>query len=133
MATETIIWTDGHGKEVSREINLTLNVEDFRGTPGYAQLVIAANRHLSIPTVERWLELVGVEVSRNWLYRRRWMFQDPKTVNKPGSKSDEDGKYARAVAIIRENRKMSVGRLSWLLRQHGITRCREWVRQHRCD
>jgi hypothetical protein len=128
-----ITWINGHGKKVTANINLTLNIEDFRGTPGYALLALAANMDTSVPTVEKWLWLVGVEVSARYLYRRRWMLQKPKTVNKPGPKENQDGRYAQAIRIMAENRTRSVRQLVWLLKQYGITRSREWVRQHRCD
>jgi hypothetical protein len=52
----TLTWTDGRGKEQTRETNLTLDIRDFRGTPGFPWLVIAANRHLSVDILRSWLE-----------------------------------------------------------------------------
>ncbi|RZU42709.1 hypothetical protein [Edaphobacter modestus] len=131
----TLRWTDGHGKEVSRQTNLTINIEDFKGTPGYPWLVIAANRHLSVDVLEMWLRVEGenYERSRSWIARRRWMFEDPNNVNKPGSKPNADGKDARAIAIMRENPKMSVRALARLLSKSGIRRGKDWVLRHRCD
>jgi hypothetical protein len=39
--------------EVSHEVNLSLDLRDFEGTPGFALLALAANRHLSIETLRR--------------------------------------------------------------------------------
>jgi hypothetical protein len=44
----TISRTDGHEKKQARETNLTLDIRDFLGTPGFPWLVIATNRHLSV-------------------------------------------------------------------------------------
>lgn len=132
---ETIRWTDLRGKEHTRETKNTIDIRDFKGLPGYPLLVLAANRHLSGGVLEMLLELEGGKNlrSRSWIYRRRWLFLDPKTVQGSGSQPNADGRDPRAVAIMRENPTLSLRDLSRLLAQHGIKRGKDWVRQHRCD
>lgn len=130
--TGKLFWTDGHGKEVSRPISYTLDTRNHRGEPGAALLLIAANTHLSIADLLRLLKLEGIERSRSWVRRRRWMFQQPDVVNSPG-KPNRDGKDERAREIMADNPTLSVRQLAWLLSKSGITRSREWVRMHRCD
>ena len=133
----TISWTTWRGKEITREINLTLDIRDFRGTPGYPLLVVAANTHLSISDIERFLEAEALELprvlrSRTWIQNRRWLFQQPGTDNyKP--QSDQDGKGAEARVIMAANSALSNRDLSDLLKEHGIKRSREWCRHHRGD
>ena len=133
----TMRWTNRHGKEITREIRHVIDIRDFRGTPGYPLLVVAANTHLSVADIERFLEdealsLRRVLRSRTWIQNRRWLFQQPGTDNyKP--QSDKDGKGAEARAIMAANSTLSNRDLSWLLKEHGIKRSREWCRHHRGD
>jgi hypothetical protein len=131
----TLRWTDLRGKEQTRETNRTININDFKGLPGYPLLVLAANRHLSGGVLEALLELAGGKNlrSRSWIYRRRWLFLDPETAQGSGPQPNADGRDPRAVAIMRENPTLSLRDLSRLLAQHGIKRGKDWVRQHRCD
>lgn len=131
-------WTNRRGKEETRVINHVIDIRDFRGTPGYSLLVVAANTNLSVRDIETFLrevearELPLVERGRNWVQRRRWLFQPPGTDNyKP--QSDLDGKHAQACAIMAANPTLSSRGLHWLLKEHGINRSREWCRHHRGD
>ena len=126
-------YTDGHNKEVFREVNETIDIRQFEGTPGYALLVIAANTHLSRADIWRWLRFIkGVERGDAWIRRRRWLFQQPGESSAPGTKPNADGKDKRALTIMRDTPRMSVRALARLLAQHGIKRGREFVRQNRC-
>jgi|ERR1700678_38844 len=129
----TLSWTDGRDKEVTRPLNYTLDIREHVGEPGWALLAIAANRHLSVADLLRLLSTEGVERSRSWISRRRWMFQPLDTVNSPGQKPNRDGKDDRAIAIMRDNTRKSVRQLVRLLKEANIGRSREWVRRHRCD
>ncbi len=128
----TMTWTDGRGREVTRELNQVIDVRDFVGTPGYAMLLVAANTALSVSDLLRFFWLSDVGRSRSWISRRRWMFQQPGTTNAV-AKPNKDGYEVRAVTIMGENPALSVRQLVHLLKEHGITRGREWVRMHRCD
>ncbi len=59
--TITMSWTDWRGKEIRRDINLTLDIRDFEGRPGYVWLFLAANCHLSYADIQRCIELQGDE------------------------------------------------------------------------
>lgn len=131
--TGTLTWTNGRGKEESRPINYTLDIREHIGEPGWALLAIAANTHLSVSDLVRLLDdLGGVERSRSWLQRRRWLFQQPGAVNAP-NKTNRDGKDNWAIGMMAENPTLSVRQLVRLLAKQGISRNREWVRCHRCD
>jgi hypothetical protein len=130
----TISFTDGRGKEQTRVINHVIDIRDYRGTPGYSMLVVAANRNLSGPDIEKFLwcearDLPWVERSLTWIKRRRWMFQPPDTDNT----RDRDRNYAWAVKIMQQYPTHSVRGLARILKKHGITRSSEWCRKHRCD
>jgi hypothetical protein len=131
--TQQLSWTDWRGKEVTRTINLVIDVRDFVGTPGYALLVVAANTHLSVGEIIRYFWCVKVERGRNWISRRRWLFQVPDALNACGNRPNADGKDARAVEIMRMFPTLSVRDLTAVLKENGISRGREWVRMHRCD
>jgi hypothetical protein len=132
----TMTWEDGHGRKVTREVRLTIDVRDFEGLAGYPWLVMAANPLLSGPDILRFLELkadeglVGVERNRSWIARRRWMFQ--RNDNLPGTRPNADGKDARALTIMEEHPTLSARKLSQLLKENGISRGKDWVQKNRC-
>jgi hypothetical protein len=128
----TMFWKDWRGNKITRNVNQVLDVRDFAGTPGYALLLIAANTNLSVSDIDRFLTTEGVERSRNWIQRRRWLFQQPGTAN-PTSPANADGKEERAAKIMRLNPRLSIRDLVKLLKENGVVRSREWVRMHRCD
>jgi hypothetical protein len=122
----TLSWTNRRGKVETRVINHVGNLQDFRGTPGYALLVIAFNTGLSISDLERFLEHEALEFprvlrSRTWIQNRRWLFQQPGTDNYK-DQADRDGKHAEAIAFIAANRELSVRHLAHLLKKQGIQR-----------
>ncbi len=123
-------WTDWRGKPQAREVKQTLDVRDFIGTPGYALLVVAANTHLSVADILYFVESRGVGRSRNWIQKRRWLFQLPGTKN-PIARPDGDGRHDEAIKIMAANPTLSLRNLALLLKEHGITRGREWLRQNR--
>lgn len=125
-------WTDWRGREHTREVNWVIDTRTHRGAPGHALLIIAANPHLSVSELKRLLRVLGVERSRNWLQKRRWLFQQPGTVNPDGIKPNADGRDDAALVLMRENPKKSLRDLSRLLAQHGIRRGKDWVRKNRC-
>lgn len=136
--TNTMYWTNWRGKKETRTINHVIDIRDFRGTPGYSMLVVAANTNLSAFDIELFLGLEArefplVERTPSWIKRRRWLFQRPGTNNYKNPPSDPDGKHARACEIMAENRTLSVRGLSRLLKDHGIKRSPEWCRKHRGD
>lgn len=129
----TLTWKNWRGKEESRVINYTLDIRENVQAPGWALLAVAANTHLSVSEMLRLLlDLGGVERSRSWLQRRRWLFQLPGTVNDP-HQTNKDGNNDRAILLMADNSTLSVRQLVWVLAKHGIKRGREWVRCHRCD
>jgi hypothetical protein len=133
----TMSWTNRHGKTERRTIKHVIDIRDFRGTPGYSMLVVAANTHLSVADIERFLAAESLELprvlrSQTWIQNRRWLFQQPGTDNyKP--QSDQDGKGAKAREIMAANPRLSNWSLSKLLKEHGIKRSKEWCRRHRGD
>lgn len=138
--TGKLSWTDWRGREVSREVRYTLDIRDFKRTPGFPLLLLAANPHLSMSEIERLLDCY-VRETRNekirrglkWLYSRRWLFLEPHISLSPGVKPNADGKGRRAVEIMRANPHESLISLCMILKRNGIRRGKEWVRQHRCD
>jgi hypothetical protein len=130
---DTMSWVDGRGHKVTRAVNQVINVRDFIGTPGYALLLVAANTNLSGGEIDRYLKhIAGVGRSRNWIQKRRWLFQPPGTSN-PTSPVNVDGKDALAREIMRMFPKLSVRDLAAVLKENGVVRSREWVRIHRCE
>lgn len=125
-------WTDWRGREVTRDVNQLIDVRDFLGTPGYALLLVAANPHLSGGDLVRYLLHVGVGRTRNWIYRRLWLFRQPGT-DRGATNANADGRDEQAIRVMREYPRLSVRKMAAKLKDHGITRGREWVRQHRCD
>lgn len=130
---DTMSWVDGRGHKVTRAVNQVINVRDFIGTPGYALLLVAANTNLSGGDIDRYFrDIAGVGRSRNWIQKRRWLFQPPGTSN-PTSPVNVDGKDARAREIMRMFPTLSVRDLAAVLKENGVVRSREWVRIHRCE
>jgi hypothetical protein len=128
----TMWWTNWGGDKITREVNQVIDVRDYLGTPGYALLILAANVNtLSAPEVARYLQHAGVGRSLTYLKKRRWLFQPPDTNNL--GRADRDRNEVRAIEIMREHPELSLRDLTVLLKKHGIKRCREWVRKHRCD
>lgn len=127
-------FTDGRGKKQTRTVNLTLDIRSMEGLAGYPWVLIAANPHLSIADIERFLccklddGLDGVLRSRSWIQRRLFLFRRPKS-----DRAHPDGKDERAIAIMQDYPTMSARNLSKLLKQHGINREKTWVWRHRCD
>ena len=131
----TMSWSDWRGKEISREVNLTLDIRDFEGRPGYVWLFLAANCHLSYADIQRCIELQGdedMERSRSWFQRRRWLFENPEKASFGGTKPNADGQDGRAIKIMRENPGVSARKLSQILRGRGIYRGKDWVLKNRC-
>ena len=131
--TTTLRWRDGRGKTQVRTINYVLDVRDYVGMPGFAMLVVAANRDVAATDVLRFLEYEGVGRSQTWVRRRRWMFQEEGTDNGFGNKVNADGRDGQAVQIMNANPTVSVRMLAAILKGRGIVRSREWVRIHRLD
>jgi len=131
----TLRWEGDSGKEQTREVNYVIDIRDYRGRPGFTWLVIAANPHLSVRALWWWLasEEGDYQRSQSWIYRRRWLFEDPMKANGIGRQPNVDGKDGRAIAIMRENPTMSARALSRLLKEHGIVRKKDWVLKHKCD
>jgi hypothetical protein len=128
-----LTWMDGRGKK-EREIDPVFDIRDFRGTPAFALLAVAVGSHsgMSIMEIVRWLNAEGIGRSWGWVQRRRWLSRPPGTVNRSGARANIDGLDDRAVTIMREYPTLSVRRLAWVLRENGIRRSSEWVRQNRC-
>ena len=131
--TGKITWTDWRGKEQVREVNYIIDIRDLKETPGAALLIMAANRHLTVRQLQDWMDRWGIERPESWISKRRGLFRDPNDPRRPGPKPNADGKDARAVAIMRENTRLSLRNLVRLLKENGIRREREWVRRHRCN
>jgi hypothetical protein len=130
--TGELTWTDYREREQSRPINFVSDFRDFDGTAGQAHLIIAANRHLSVSDLLRLLDVFGIERSRSWIQRRRWMYQDPETENPTGGRANADGKDERAIEIMRDNSTLSARDLVRLLADNNIRRSRNWVWRNRC-
>ena len=126
---ETLRFIDGHGREVTRPLNYVIDIRTFRETAGFALLFVAANTHLSV--LEIWLALrrQGIGRGRNWIQRRRWLFQPPGTVDR---RANRDGKDGKALAIMAEYPTASLRYIVARLKEHGIRRGKDWVRKRRC-
>jgi hypothetical protein len=121
---------DRYGREHVRTVNLTIDIRDFKGTAIFPWLLIAANPHLSVRDTQTVLLNVGEQNARSagWISRRRWMCFG---VGKTGSKRNADGLDDKARKIMAKNPHVSNRQLVYLLKQRGIRRSREWVRQNR--
>lgn len=128
----TLRWEDGHGREVSKEVKLTVpDVREFKGLAGYPFLLIAANPHLSGSELERLLESEGLPFSRSWIYRRMWMFRESSYAPPPLSIEDQRAIAIMKDAVLRANKKLSARKLVYVLKGRGIKRSKNWVWRHR--
>ena len=125
-------WVDGRGKKRQLAIDPVIDIRTFRGCPGYAQLIVLVGSYigLSVADMLRWLESEDIYRSATWVRRRRWLSQQPDTINSTG-RSNVDRQEARAIEIMRANTTLSVRRLAYVLGERGIKRSAEWVRQNR--
>jgi hypothetical protein len=126
--TLTLSRTNGRGKAEKKTVKQTLDIRDFKGRPGFALLLIAANPHLSVTDILECLRLHGVGRSRTWVTKRRWLFQDKVG---PGGKADVDGKDNAARKIMGNNPTLSLRDMSILLAENGIVRGKDWIRRNR--
>jgi hypothetical protein len=127
----TMTFGDGRGGEITREVNLEIDIQAFVGQAGYPWLVIAANPHLSAPYIMEWCASQDVNAIRSetWIKKRRWMFH-PKF--KSGGKRNADGKDERAIALMAEYTGLSLRDLRKVLAENGIVRGKDWIRLNRC-
>ncbi len=137
MRTTKLRYTRWDDREVCKEVRHELNVEDFKGMPGYALLIMAANPHLYATELQMFLNVAATDTNQcerslNWIRRRRWLFK-LANMEHLASRRNCDGKDEAAVAIMRENPSLSARDLAELLTSRGIRRSREWCRRHRCD
>ena len=128
---------DGHGRECVREVRQTLDARSFLGMPGYPWLVMAANPHLSLSDIVRFLNwqaraTPGVPRTESWVRRRRWLFLPLGVDTKRGPLS-RDGRDGTAAKIMAEHPKESARGLVRLLKARGITRSKNWCLKHRLD
>ena len=121
---------DRYGRKRVRTVNRIIDIADFKDKAGFAWLVMAANPHLSVRETQDVLANVGEQHERpvGWISRRRWLFHG---TGKPGMKRNADGQDEKARKIMEENPRLSNRRMAWLLRENGIDRSPEWVRQNR--
>ena len=131
--TVTRPYNDQYGHPFVRTVNYALNAQDFKDTPGYAWLLIAANPHLSANDLQDFLTDAGMQHKRSvsWIRRHRWLFSDPSKAQARGPKLNTDGLDNRALKVIAENPRMSSRQLAGFLRKNGVPRSAEWVRRNR--
>jgi hypothetical protein len=109
--------TDGRGLggAKNKTVNVQTRIPDilaFRGTPGFAYLLLAANPQVSIPVLRDVLEAVAQPHTDTWLYSRKQLFEKPVLPSVD----------ARAVEYVRAHMKQRVRKSQSALRAMGI-RC----------
>ncbi len=121
---------DRYGREQVRLVNLTIDIRDFKDKPGFAWLLMAANPQLSVRDTQVVLAEVGEQHYRpaGWISRRRWLFHGK---GKRGAKPNADGLDEKARKIMNDNPRLSNRQMVHTLRERGIRRSREWVRENR--
>ncbi len=123
--------TDTRGRLVRFPVRMDINAADFAGTAIYPWLVMAANPQLSANAISTFLFDSGPPAAYrpgHWLARRRKMFFPPGT-KRPTARVGPD--HDAALRIMRDNTGLSLRDLVRLLKENGVTRGREWVRQWR--
>ena len=118
-------------RKINHEINLSLDVRDFKGRAGMPWLIMAANPHLSINDLLAAMAAFGYERTRSWVSRRRWIFLDPADVRTAGGVRNADGQEARAYRIMGQHPHVSARELTRILRKSGIQRGKDWVLKNR--
>lgn len=131
MEKATFTWTDGQEREISREVNLTLDIRDFKGRAGMPWLIMAANIHLSINDLLEVMAAYGYERTRSWVSRRRWIFFDADYVRNAGGVRNADGQEGRAHQIMDKHPHVSARELARILQKNGIRRGKDWVLKNR--
>lgn len=123
---------DRHGRERVRTVNLTIDIRGFKDKAGFAYLLMAANPHLSLRDIQAVLANVDRHHERSigWISRRIWLFRG-KGERKRGAKPNADGQDEKARQIMAENPRLSSRQMAHLLRERGIRRSAEWVRENR--
>jgi hypothetical protein len=106
----------GLGGAKAKTVSVRTRIPDilaYRGTPGFAYLLLAANPDVPVPTLTHVLEAVGAHQERpaKWMYERRQLFKAPAL---PDSYDD------RIVSLVRANMKQPAWKLRALLRRQGI-------------
>lgn len=121
---------DRYGRKRVRTVNRMIDIADFRDRAGFAYLLMAANPHLSVRDTQAVLANIGEQHERpvGWISRRRWLFHGTGSA---GTKPNADGQDEKAREIMAENPRLSNRQMVYLLRENGINRSREWVRQNR--
>jgi hypothetical protein len=128
--TLTLDEPDRYGREQVRTVNLTIDIRDFKDKAGFAHLVMAANPHLSVRDIQAVLLNVGEQHERpvGWISRHIWMYRGR---GNRGARPNADGQDERAREIMAKHPRLSCRQMAYTLRQHGIRRSPEWVRQNR--
>jgi hypothetical protein len=128
--TLTLDEPDRYGRALTRTVNLTIDIRDFKDKAGFAFLVMAANPHLSVRDIQAVLVNVGEQHERplGWISRRIWLFRGK---SKRGAKPNADGQDERAREIMAEHPHLSGRQMVYVLRLRGIRRGLEWVRLNR--
>jgi hypothetical protein len=108
--------TDGRGlggaknKTVSVQTRIP-DIRAYKGTPGFAYLLLAANPDTPVSVLRTILDAIGQPYPKTWLYKRRALFEVPTLP--PGT----DG---RIVAFMRANLDQPVRKSVAMLRKQGV-------------
>jgi hypothetical protein len=130
--TETINFRDRAGRPVSRLVNQIIDIREFTHCAVYPWLLMAANPHLSAPDIS---EITASQDNdavfrpARWINKRRWMCGE--TRHQGGARRNADGRDPLAFELLAANRTLSLRDMVRLLKEHGISRGREWVRCNR--
>jgi hypothetical protein len=121
---------DRYGRKQVRTVNRIIDLADFKDAAIFAWLVLAANPRLSGQDIQEVLSCVGEQHWRSlsWISRHRWMCHGKGTA---GARRNADGLDEKARRIMEENPRLSSRQQAHLLRENGIPRSPEWVRQNR--
>jgi hypothetical protein len=121
--------TSTTGKTIRYRVDI--DAREFQGRPGMAWLLMAANINLSINELLEVMAAHGLQRTRSWIARRRWIFFDADYVRASGGVQNADGKEVRAYEIMGQHPRVSARELARILRKQGIKRGKDWVLKHR--